>query len=134
MSDKVVKIIFTLKTNVFDVINIAQRLFQFCIIQLKNKMMIIKKRSIIDVTIIIAMIILKKHHFLIERCCEETHVVNIIIIVLCDDEHESIKDFVKKIILRIKRKRWTILQININECIIFKWWNISYWQLFLNAF
>ena len=134
MNDKVVKVVFALKTNVFNVIDIAQRLFRFCIIQLKNKMIIIKKRLIIDVTIIIATIISRKHHFLIEKCCEETHVINIMIIVLYNDEHESIRNFVKKIILKIKRKRWMILRININKCIIFEWWNISHWQFFLNVF
>ena len=68
-------------------------------------MMIIKKRLIIDVTIIIATIISKKHHFLIEKYCGKTHAVNIIIVVLYNDEHESIKNLVKKIILKIKKRR-----------------------------
>ena len=105
MNDEVVKIVFALKTNVFDVINIAQRLLRFYIIQSRNKIMIIEKRLIIDVTIIIATIISRKHHFLIERCCEKTHVVNIMIVVLCDDEHESIRNLVKEIILRVRRRR-----------------------------
>ena len=105
MNNKVVKVVFALKMNMLNVINIAQRLLRFYIIQSKNKMMIIEKRLIIDVTIIIATIILKKHHFLIEKCCGKTHAVNIMIIILCNDEHESIKDFVKKIILKIKKER-----------------------------
>ena len=105
MSDEIVKVVFALKMNVFNVIDIAQRLLRFYIIQLKSKIMIIKKRSIVDVMIIIATIISKKHYFLIERCCEETHAVNIIIVILYNDEYELIKDFVKKIILKIKKKR-----------------------------
>ena len=134
MNDEIIEIIFALKMNVFNLIVITQCLLRFCIIQLKNKMIIIEKRLIIDVTIIVATIIFKKHDFLIEWCREETHIIKITIIVLCDNKYESIWNFIHEIDLRIKKRRTTILRKNINECIIFEWWNISHWQFFLNAF
>ena len=90
INDEIVEIIFALKTNVLDLIIITQYLFRFCIIQLKNKIIIIEKCLIIDVTIIVAIIIFEKHNFLIEWCREETHIIKITIIVLCNNEHESI--------------------------------------------